>query len=139
MCIRDRKKVSLLRTFQFPCNVFDLGIARSFAGRGGDTVAVANHPFGGVQRVVESKARLRAIAADEAAPRALREKLRVVDDAVLAEIVLNAITDCTGIQVVVPSMIQPAHLRANVVAMEQNRFTSDELAWLRNALSAPAA
>ena len=57
----------------------------------------------------------------------------------LAEIVLNAIIDGTGVQVVVPSMIQPAHLQANVVAMEQNRFTSDELAWLRNALSAPSA
>ena len=134
-----QRKIPCLRTFQFPCNVFDLGIARSFATRGGNTVAVANHPFGGVQRVAESKARLRAIATDEAAPRALREKLRVLDDAVLAEIVLNAIIDGTGVQVVVPSMIQPAHLQANVVAMEQNRFTSDELAWLRNALSAPAA
>lgn len=61
------------------------------------------------------------------------------DDAVLAEIVLNAITDGTGIQVVVPSMIQSAHLRTNMAAMEQNRFTSDELAWIRKALSAPAA
>jgi aryl-alcohol dehydrogenase-like predicted oxidoreductase len=133
------KNIPSLKTFQFPCNVFDLGIAHSFAGSDRDTVAVANHPFGGVRRVAESKERLRAIATDDAAPPDLRDKLRVIDNAVLAEIVLNAITDGTGIQVVVPSMIQPEHLRTNVAAMEQNRFTSAELAWIRNRLSAPVA
>ena len=133
------KRAPGVHSFQFPCNLFDLGIARRFAGLGGDTVAVANHPFGGVQRVAESKARLRSIGLDEAAPRELREKLAVVDDAVLAEVVLNAIISGTGIQVVVPSMIQPAHLRTNVAAMEQNRFTGDELAWIRAALTAPPA
>ena len=127
-----------LQSFQFPYNVFDLGIARSFAGCGNDLVAVANHPFGGVRRVVESKARLAAIAAGDFSPRDLREKLRMVDDEVLADVVLNAITSSTGIQVVIPSMMQVKHLRTNVAVMEKSRFSCDELAWIRSALTASA-
>lgn len=127
-----------LESFQFPCNVFDLGIACSFAGRGNDLVAVANHPFGGVHRVAESKARLAEIAADEATPLELREKLRVVDDTVLADVVLSAITSGAGIQVVIPSMMQVKHLHTNVAAMERSRFSGDELAWIRDALTAAA-
>jgi aryl-alcohol dehydrogenase-like predicted oxidoreductase len=131
-------RIAGLESFQFPCNVFDLGTARLFVMRGNDLVAVANHPFGGVRRVAESKARLAAIAADDAAPRELREKLREMDDAVLAEVVLNAITSGTGIQIVIPSMMQVKHLRSNVAAMEQSRFDSDELAWICDALTASA-
>lgn len=129
-----------LRSFQFACNLFDLGIASKLDGRGSDVVAVANHPFGGVQRVAESKTLLAALARDERAPVELRDKLRVVDDTVLADIVLNAVTDGTGIQVVIPSMMQVRHLRTNVAAMERSRFTAEELAWLRGAMvSAPSA
>ncbi len=120
-----------LRSFQFPCNLFDLEIAKKLDGCGSDVAAVANHPFGGVQRVMESKARLMALAKEELTPAGLREKLQVVDDAMLADIVLNAVTDGTGIQVVIPSMMQVKHLRTNVAAMERSRFTPDELAWLR--------
>ncbi len=88
---------------------------------------MANHPFGGVQRVAESKALLAALAKDEGTSRELREKLLVVDDAVLADVVLNAITDGTGIQVVIPSMMQVGHLRTNVAAVERSRFSSEEL------------
>lgn len=126
-----------LRSFQFACNLFDLGIAAKLSGRGSDVVAVANHPFGGVQRVAESKTMLAALSRDERAPVGLREKLLVVDDAVLADIVLNAVTDGTGIQVVIPSMMQVKHLQTNVKAMERSRFSSDELAWLRGAMTTP--
>jgi aryl-alcohol dehydrogenase-like predicted oxidoreductase len=132
-------RIAQLESFQFPCNVFDLGITRSFAWRGNDLVAVANHPFGGVERVAESRARLATISADDAAPRELREKLRAMDDAVLADVVLNTITSGTGIQIVIPSMMQVKHLRTNVAAMEQSRFDSDELAWIRCALTATSA
>ena len=101
-------------------------------------MAVANHPFGGAQRVTESKALLAALAKDEGTTQALREKLLVVDDAVLADMVLNAITDGTGIQVVIPSMMQAGHLRTNVAAMERSRFSSEELGWLRGVMTAAA-
>jgi aryl-alcohol dehydrogenase-like predicted oxidoreductase len=124
-----------LRSFQFPCNLFGLGIAERLKGCGSDVVAVANHPFGGAQRVAESKALLAALAKDEGTTQALREKLLVVDDAVLADVVLHAITDGTGIQVVIPSMMQVRHLRTNVAAMERSRFSSEELGWLRGVMT----
>jgi hypothetical protein len=42
-----------------------------------------------VQRVAESKAILMTLAKEESTPLELREKLQVVDDAALADIVLN--------------------------------------------------
>jgi aryl-alcohol dehydrogenase-like predicted oxidoreductase len=128
-------QIPVLQSFQFPCNVFDLRTTRRFVGRQSEFVAVANHPFGGVERAVQSKARLEAIAANFDTPAELQEKLRVVDEFVLADIVLNAILSGTGIQVVVPSMIQSTHLKANINAMENSRFQPNELAWLRQALS----
>jgi aryl-alcohol dehydrogenase-like predicted oxidoreductase len=125
-----------LRSFQFPCNLFDLGIAEKLDAHSSDVVAVANHPFGGVQRVAESKALLSTLSMDAETPAELREKLQVVDDAVLADLVLNAITDRTGIQVVIPSMMQLNHLRTNVAAMERSRFSPEELGWLRRAMTA---
>jgi len=133
-----RSGVEALDSFQFACNVFDLGIAQSFTRCSDEVVAVANHPFGGMQRVAESRARLASIALDEDVPQELREKLRVVDDSVLADVVLNAITCGTGIQVVVPSMMQLKHLETNVAAMDKTRFSGIELAWLREVLTAPA-
>jgi aryl-alcohol dehydrogenase-like predicted oxidoreductase len=54
---------------------------------------------------------------------------------VLADLVLNAITSGTAVKIVVPSMLRPEHLRANVAAMEHSRFTVDELQWFRAALA----
>jgi aryl-alcohol dehydrogenase-like predicted oxidoreductase len=85
--------------------------------------------------VAESKALLAALAKDVGTAKALREKLLVVDDGLLADVVLNAITDGTGIQVVIPSMMQVKHLRTNVAAMERSQFSSEELGWLRAAMA----
>jgi aryl-alcohol dehydrogenase-like predicted oxidoreductase len=125
-----------LRSIQFPCNLFDLRLARTPAADGNNIVAIANHPFGGPQRIAEGKALLASLAQDPQTPAALREKLRNVDDAVLADAVLNAITRDTSIQVVVPSMMRLDHLRANIAAIEHSRFSSEELHWLRQAIAA---
>lgn len=124
-----------LHSVQFPCNLFDLKIAQRLAADGRDIIAIANHPFGGAQRIAESKALLTSLSRDPNAPASLSEKLRVVDDAALADVVLNAITRNTNIQVVIPSMMRPDHLRANVAAIERSHFSSEELHWLRNAIS----
>ena len=123
------------QTLQFPCNLFDLGVARMFGGHGSDVVAIANHPFGGGQRIAEDKALLTSIVLHPSAPASLREKLRTVNNAVLADVVLNAITHNTGVQIVVPSMMQLDHLRTNVAAIEQSRFSSEELQWLCHAIA----
>jgi aryl-alcohol dehydrogenase-like predicted oxidoreductase len=123
-----------LRSVQFPCNLFDLGLARKLGVHGSDIVAIANHPFGGAQRIAERKSLLASLAQYPGAPKSLREKLHNVDDAVLADVVLNAITRDTGIQIVVPSMLRLDHLRANIAAIEHSRFNSEELHWLRDAL-----
>jgi D-threo-aldose 1-dehydrogenase len=124
-----------LRTVQFPCNLFDLGAATRLSGFGSDVLAIANHPFGGPQRVVESKRMIYALAQEDTTPESLRFKLWKLDDIVLADLVLNAITSRTAVKIVVPSMLRPEHLRANVAAMEHSRFTVDELQWFRAALA----
>jgi len=128
--------VPTLRAVQFPCNLFDLGFASSSVGNyGNDVLAIANHPFGGPQRVAESKRMIYDLAQEQTTPESLRFKLWKLDDVVLADLVLNAITSGTGIKVVVPSMLRPEHLRANVAAMEHSRFTAEELQWVRAALT----
>jgi aryl-alcohol dehydrogenase-like predicted oxidoreductase len=122
------------RTVQFRCNVFNLGLAGRMEADS-DVIAIANHPFGGGGNIAASKARLTALSEDANAPASMREKLRVVDDATLADAVLNVITRDTGVQVVVPSMLRVDHVRANVAAIEHSRFSSEELRWLRDAIA----
>jgi aryl-alcohol dehydrogenase-like predicted oxidoreductase len=119
---------------QFRCNVFNLGLAGRMEADS-DVIAIANHPFGGGGNIAASKARLTALSEDANAPASMREKLRVVDDATLADAVLNVITRDTGVQVVVPSMLRVDHVRANVAAIEHSRFSSEELRWLRDAIA----
>jgi aryl-alcohol dehydrogenase-like predicted oxidoreductase len=123
-----------VKTIQCPCNLFDFGMAQRFYSPGGGVVAIANHPFGGNRGIAESKLLLRSIALDQNTAASLREKLRTVDSALLADVVLNAITHETGIQVVVPAMMQMEHVRANVRAIQQSRFSSEEIHWLRHAI-----
>ncbi|MBV8629321.1 MAG: aldo/keto reductase [Silvibacterium sp.] len=129
-----RRKPPVLRALQFPCNVFDLSVAglldeaRQFA-------AIANHPFGGAARVQTGREILWRVAGSERTPPVLREKLREVDDGVLADVVLNVILRGTGIDAVVPAMMKIPHLQKNVAAVTASRFTTDEIAMLRDALS----
>jgi aryl-alcohol dehydrogenase-like predicted oxidoreductase len=125
-----------LRTVQFPCNLFDLGLAGRLGGYGDDVLAIANHPFGGPQRIAESKRLIYELAQGQAMPESLRFKLWKLDDVVLADLVLNAITNGTGIKVAVPSMLRLEHLKANVAAVEHSRFTAEELGWVRGRLVA---
>lgn len=125
-----------LRSVQLPCNLFDLGPAQTLNAVGADVVAIANHPFGGAAGIARSKALLTSLAQDPGTPASLREKLQTVNDAVLADVVLNLITRGTGVQIVIPSMLRLDHLRANIAAIEHSHFNSDELHWLRAAIAA---
>jgi aryl-alcohol dehydrogenase-like predicted oxidoreductase len=128
-----------LTAMQFPVNLFDLTLMQDLAAaqhRG--LVFVANHPFGGTERVVQSRDRLRALAVAPAISPDLRDKLTWRDGEVLPEVILNLILTDTGIQVVVPSMMKMDHLRANVNAVSKCRFTAQELAWIRCSLAQPS-
>ncbi len=124
-----------VRYLQFPCNLFNLDLAQRLAARAGsDFIAVANHPFGGPAGVARGKKLLNSLAAAPTTPAGLREKLRPVDDAVLADVVLNLVTGGVGIPMAVASMLRIEHLRANFAAMRNSRFDSEELSWLREAI-----
>lgn len=124
-----------LQTMQFPCNLFTLRTPEPRTEAARDLMIIANHPFGGSAGITASKARLISLASAPDTPAALREKLQPIDAALLADVTLNVITRDTGVHVVVPSMLQLNHLRANVAAMQRSRFTSEEICWLRSALS----
>ena len=126
--------VPCLESVQFPCNVFDLGAAERCLKAGSPVVAIANHPFGGASGIATGKALLASFASAPSTPRLLREKLLPLDDALLADVLLNAITRDTRVGVVVPSMLRLDHLRANVAAMKNSRFGAEEIRWLRTAM-----
>jgi aryl-alcohol dehydrogenase-like predicted oxidoreductase len=67
-------------------------------------------------------------------PATVREKLNPADEQLLPELVLNCILSGTGISVVIPAMMQIRHLRSNMRAVEECRFTLEELAMIRKAL-----
>jgi aryl-alcohol dehydrogenase-like predicted oxidoreductase len=125
-----------LQSVQCPCNLFDLRLARQLHATDGDMIVIANHPFGGAAGIAAGKALLTSLASAPETSADLREKLRPMDDAALADVVLNAITRDTGVQVVVPSMLRLDHLRANIAAIEHSRFSSEDLCWLRTATTA---
>ena len=125
-----------LRAMQFPCNVFNISGAARFAQRtAGDYVWVANHPYGGVARVQRCREVLRTLVEKHELDAVLCEKLGVMEDAVLADVVLNVILRGSGVQVVIPAMMRVEHVRANVQAVVRSRFDSREIAQIRQALA----
>jgi len=124
-----------LRSFQFPCSLFDMRVADRLRHYGGDnTVKVANHPFGGLSGAATTMEVLKSLARDSNTPAELRDKLRIVDESLLADIVLNTIVLGGNIQTVIPSMMSPSHLKSNIAAVEHSRFTAEEIQWLRAAI-----
>lgn len=133
--LASSRRVPPLRAMQFPCNVFDLSLAGSFsAQQNGRPVLIANHPFGGTARVEQCQRILRDLAARPELDRELRDKLNHRDDTLLADIVFNLILRDTGIHVVIPAMMRVEHIRANVQAVAQSRFSAPEIAVIRAAL-----
>ncbi len=131
----DLMRDSRLRAVQFPCNFLNWGKTRGIAGRGAEgRVIVANLPFGGTDGVASSRSRLRELANARGVNPELRMKLMSQDDGLLADSVLNVICRNSAVHVVVPSMMRMEHLRANVQAMVESRFSDGEIGWMRDAL-----
>jgi aryl-alcohol dehydrogenase-like predicted oxidoreductase len=125
-------RIPVLRAMQFSVNLFDLRMMRAIAAApASNFVFVANHPFGGVERVQDSKVRLRKLATLPDISTTLREKLNAPDDSVLSDVILNLILTNTGIQIALPSMMREHHLRSNIRSVSSSRFTLEELNWIR--------
>ena len=122
----------MLTTAQFALNLSLMEFVAE-TRKNTDLLLVANHPYGGPGG--NAKARIATLAADERLPRTLREKLDVGDPQVLPEVVLNCILQGTGVSAVIPAMMQVRHIASNVKAVEECRFTAEELGLLRSALA----
>jgi aryl-alcohol dehydrogenase-like predicted oxidoreductase len=130
-----RRQPRMLTTAQFALNGSCLDFTRETRQpEAQKLLLVANHPFGGpagVSAIIDSIAAMRHA---EALPADLRRKLDVNDPQLMPEILLNAILQGTGISAVLPSMMRTTSLRSNVRAVEQCRFSSEELTLLREEL-----
>jgi len=121
----------VLRTAQFAMDASRMDFANE-TKQNADLLLVANHPFGGPGG--SALARLIALAGDVRLAKELREKLDVRDPQVLPEVILNCILDGTGVSAVVPAMMQVKHIASNVKAVEECRFSGEELEILRGVL-----
>ena len=132
------RNLPVLRAMQFPANVFDLGVTSHTSRAGKDIFFVANHPFGGVMRVAESKRLIAEMARSQAVPLELRAKLDEGSNLLLADVVFSVVLRGTGIDVVVPAMMKPENLATNVKAVSESRFTDAEVSVLRERFLAAA-
>ncbi len=133
------RKADPLKAMQFPTNIFDLTLMGEIGlARNRGLIFVANQPFGGLDGVIKSGEWLQEVSRSPTTPTELSRKLTSNSGDLLPDVVLNLVLQETGIQVAVTSMINVDHLRANVKAVSNCHFTSEELSWLRNNLAEAA-
>ncbi|MGD0797865.1 MAG: aldo/keto reductase [Acidobacteriaceae bacterium] len=131
-----QRRAPPLRAMQFPRNVFNIATTDFASHTSGKYVMVANHPYGGVARVQRCREVLRTLVERRQLNALLCEKLGDLNDQVFADVVLNVVLRDSGTDVVVPAMMRVEHIRANVLAVANSRFNSDEIAQIRRALAA---
>jgi len=128
------KRPKALGTAQFALNLSTIGFAET-TRRNSDLLLVANHPYGGPSGAAGGRAMVEYLRSAAEIPADLREKLDPADPQVLPELVLNSILDGTGVSAVIPAMMQVRHITSNVRAVENSRFSSQELEILRGCLA----
>jgi aryl-alcohol dehydrogenase-like predicted oxidoreductase len=119
-----------LTVAQFPYPVLSLNGISWKAGNEG-LFTMVNHPFGGAGLAQQAAEKIAQLATDGSVGPALREKLQGDSRERLAEIVFGGALADTRAQAVVTSMLQPPNLRANLAAIGSERFTTEELAVVR--------
>ncbi len=130
-----RRQPKVLTTAQFALNRSCLNFVHETRNpEAQKLLLVANHPFGGPTGVASITETIAAMRRAEILPVELRAKLDADDPQLMPEILLNAILNGTGISAVLPSMMRPASLASNVRAIEQCRFSAEELDLLREEL-----
>ncbi len=128
-----KRRPEPLKTAQFALNPAHFGFV-SETRKASDLLLVANHPYGGPGGKAGDL--VAGLAADAKLPKELREKLAAGDAQVLPEVVLGGILAGTGVNAVVPAMMQVRHIESNVRALEECRFSGEELGILRERLVA---
>jgi aryl-alcohol dehydrogenase-like predicted oxidoreductase len=130
-CFAERPKV--LTTAQFALNLATMRFAEE-TRRNSDLLLVGNHPFGGPSGAAAGKAAVERLRGSEGVSAELRGKLDATDGQVLPELVLNCVLRGTGLAAVVPAMMQAGHIESNVRAVENCRFSPEELEVLRGLM-----
>jgi aryl-alcohol dehydrogenase-like predicted oxidoreductase len=130
------KHSPVLQAAQFPMNPFSMNLAMQTLDASKSLMLIANHPFGAVEGVARCRTLIDRLHRDASVPQSLREKLDARDEGLLPEFVLNSIIRDTGVSVVIPSMMKPAHLHSNIRAIDRCRFSSSELQLIRHSLAA---
>jgi len=128
----------VLKAAQFPLNLFSMQLAHQTAKAAKSMFLIANHPFGGAEGITRGRTEIERMRQDPSLPKELREKLDSRDETLLPELVLNCILQGTGVSIVIPSMLQPQHLKSNIRAVEQCRFSETDLQLIRNSLATRA-
>ncbi len=129
------KHSPILQAAQFPMNPFSMDLASQTPDAAKSLMLIANHPFGGAEGIARCRHQIDRLRLDPSVPQTLREKLDARDESLLPELVLNSIIEDTGVSVVIPSMLQPAHLKSNTRAIERCRFSAAELQLIRKSLT----
>lgn len=126
------RRPRVLRTGQFALNLSMMELAQLTLEASRTMVLVANHPFGGPDGVAHCRSRIESMRRAIDLPHGLRQKLDLKDPQLMPELVLNSILVGTGISVVTAAMLQPQHIESNIRAVENCRFTGEELATVRS-------
>ncbi len=103
------------------------GISSWPAGFSQERLRIANHPFGGTVLANRVMKLFATVVGDPSADSALREKLRGDTNERVAEFCFARAIRASQPQVIVTSMLQPKHLRANIAAIDSTRFTVEDI------------
>jgi aryl-alcohol dehydrogenase-like predicted oxidoreductase len=130
-----RRQPKMLTTAQFALNRSCLDFVQETRKPEAQRLfLVANHPFGGPAGVSSVSESIAAMRSSPGLPADLRAKLDPADPQLMPELLLNAILQGTGISAVLPSMMRSSSLASNLRAVEECRFTLEELDLLREEL-----
>ena len=125
-------RADVLSVLQYPAQSWS-GTAAKVAATG---IRLANHPLGGASRAQQTGRSLQAMARDLRIAPELREKLQGDTDALVAEFWFGRALRDSHPHAIVTSMLQPAHLRANLAAIDRLRFSAEDLLVLERWINA---
>jgi aryl-alcohol dehydrogenase-like predicted oxidoreductase len=120
-----------LSTAQFAMNFCNFRFVEKTQSNG-DLLLVGNNPFGGPGRRAISQSVIARIYTSTELPKVIRQKLDLQDPQVLPELTLNCALRSTGLKAVVAGMAQAQHILSNVQAVNNCRFSVEEISVLRN-------
>jgi aryl-alcohol dehydrogenase-like predicted oxidoreductase len=113
----------VLSVLQYPAS----GITSWPAGFSEERWRIANHPFGGAVLANRLMKLFATMASDLSVDTALREKLHGEPNERVAEFSFARAIHATQPKVIVTSMLQPNHLRANIAAIDRSRYTAEDI------------